>query len=224
MTRNGQTVAYIRVSTEDQNTARQQELADRADRVFEEKMSGVDIAHRPQLQEALAYLREGDTLIVWAIDRLTRSLPDLDRIINDLRSRGISVEFVSEGMKFPAGEEIDPFTEAQLYTVGVFAQLVRRMNSVNAREGIAIAKREKRYKGRKPKLTRDDLERLRDRAATGVAKAKIAREFGINRDTLYRALRGEYKSAEEWAEEIKASRKAKKDASTKRQANRNETD
>lgn len=216
MSRNGQTVAYIRVSTEDQNTARQLELAERADRVFEEKMSGVDIAHRPQLQAALAYLREGDTLIVWAIDRLTRSLPDLDRIINDLRNRGVSVEFVSEGMKFPAGEEIDPFTEAQLYTMGVFAQLVRRMNSANAKEGIAVAKKEKRYKGRKPKLSRADLEQLKDRASSGVAKAKLAREFGITRDLLYRALSGDYKTVEDWAEEVKAAAKAKKEAGRKR--------
>ena len=206
----GQTVAYIRVSTDDQNTERQWSLADGADRVFEEKQTAKDITGRPALQEALAYVRAGDTLLVWTVDRLTRSFADLERIVTDLRSRQVSIKFVSEGMNFPAGEEIDPWTEAQLFMLGVFAQLERRMKSVAAREGIAIAKKEKRYRGRKPSLSSADVLKLRDRAEAGVPKAKLAREFDISRDTVYRVLGGDYSTAEQWVEMTAALRNERK--------------
>lgn len=196
----GQTVAYIRVSTEDQNTARQQDIAATADKVFEEKKSGKNIDGRPALQEALAYVRTGDTLKVWSLDRLTRSLSDLDRIVKDLSSRGVTLELVSERMVFPGGEEIDPFSEVMLYQLGVFAQFERRIKSIASREGIAIAKADGRYKGRKPVLSNADVLKLRDRAAVGVPKAKLAREFDISRDTVYRVLSGDYTTAEQWVE------------------------
>lgn len=216
MSSKGQIVAYIRVSTIDQDTARQHELAERADEVYEEKESGEDIAGRPELQKALKYLRAGDTLIVWAVDRLTRSFVDLDRIIRELRGRGVSIEFVSEGMKFPAGQEIDPWTEAQLFMLGVFAQLERRIKSVASREGIAIAKKEKRYKGRKPALTNAEVLKLRDRVEAGVPKAKVAREMDISRMTLYRVLEGDYRTDEDWREAVKNEAQRKKDRSALR--------
>lgn len=207
----GQVVAYIRVSTEDQNTERQQTLAASADRVFEEKRSGKNIEGRPALQEALAYVRSGDTLRVWSLDRLTRSLSDLDRIVKDLSSRGVTLELVSERMVFPGGQDIDPFSEMMLYNLGIYAQFERRIKSAAAREGIAIAKDQGRYKGRKPVLTRADVLKLRDRAAVGVPKAKLAREFDISRDTVYRVLAGEYTTAEQW-EDITAALRGERKA------------
>jgi DNA invertase Pin-like site-specific DNA recombinase len=206
----GQVVAYIRVSTEDQSTERQQTLAASADRVFEEKRSGKNIEGRPALQEALAYVRSGDTLRVWSLDRLTRSLSDLDRIVKELRRREVTLDLVSERMTFPGGEDIDPFTEAMLYQLGIYAQFERRIKSAAAREGIAIAKDQGRYKGRKPVLARADVLKLRDRAAVGVPKAKLAREFDISRDTVYRVLAGEYTTAEEWDEMTAALRNERK--------------
>lgn len=206
----GQIVYYIRVSTEDQDTARQEEEAKSADRVFREKRSGKNIDGRPELQAALAYVRSGDTLKVWSLDRLARSLSDLDRIVKELSSRGVTLELVSEGMAFPGGQDIDPFSEMMLYNLGVYAQFERRIKSAAAREGVAIAKDQGRYKGRKPVLTRADVLKLRDRAAVGVAKAKLAREFDISRDTVYRVLAGEYTTAEEWDEMTAALRSERK--------------
>jgi DNA invertase Pin-like site-specific DNA recombinase len=199
-TRTGQRIVYIRVSTEDQDTARQQDMSKTADRVFEEQRSGKSVEGRPALQEALAYVRAGDTLVVWSLDRLTRSLSDLDRIVKDLTSRGVTLELLSEGMTFPGGEEIDPSSEAMLYLLGIFAQFERRIKSAASREGIAIAKEEGRFRGRKPVPTNADVQKLRDRADTGMPKAKLAREFDISRDTVYRALSGDYMTAERWIE------------------------
>lgn len=212
----GQTIYYIRVSTEDQDTARQEEESRSADRVFREKKSGKSIDGRPALQEALAYVRTGDTLKVWSLDRLTRSLSDLDRIVKDLSSRGVTLELVSERMVFPGGQDIDPFSEMMLYNLGVYAQFERRIKSAAAREGIAIAKEQGRYKGRKPVLSKADVLKIRDRAAAGVPKAKLAREFGVSRDTVYRVLSGTYTTAEKWDEMTDALRDARKNRNRSR--------
>ncbi|WP_446682083.1 recombinase family protein [Deinococcus wulumuqiensis] len=99
MTR-GQRVGYIRVSTTDQNTARQLDGVE-LDRIFEDKASGKD-AKRPKLQELLAYVREGDTVIVHSMDRLARNVDDLRRIVTELSGRGVRVEFRREGVTFGA--------------------------------------------------------------------------------------------------------------------------
>jgi DNA invertase Pin-like site-specific DNA recombinase len=93
-----------------------------ADRVFGEQRSGKSIEGRPALQEALAYVRAGDTLVVWSLDRLTRSLSDLDRIVKTLSSKGVTLELLSERMIFPGGEDIDPLAEVMLYNPGIYAQ------------------------------------------------------------------------------------------------------
>lgn len=212
----GQRVVYIRVSTEDQDSARQQSMAEGADRVFEEKQSGKDTEGRPELRAALEYVRDGDTLVAWSLDRLTRSLSDLDQMVKNLNSRGVTLELVSERMIFAGGEDINPFDEMMLYNLGIYAQFERRIKSYASREGIAIAKAEGRYKGRKPVLTNADVLKLRDRAATGVPKTKLAREFDISRDTVYRVLAGAYMTTEEWVEVTAQVRREKKANSARR--------
>ena len=95
--RNTKKVAYIRVSSVDQNPERQIESikAESPDKIFTDKCSGKD-TKRPQLEALLAYVREGDTVIVHSLDRLGRNLDDLRRVVTDLNSRGISVEFLKE--------------------------------------------------------------------------------------------------------------------------------
>ena len=91
----GQIVGYVRVSTTDQNTARQLEgIA--VDRTFTDRTSGKDTT-RPALREMLAYVREGDTVMVHSLDRLARNLDDLRRLVGDLTARGVRVSFVKEG-------------------------------------------------------------------------------------------------------------------------------
>ncbi|GAA5504518.1 DNA-invertase hin [Deinococcus xinjiangensis] len=184
MTR-GQRVGYIRVSSIDQNTARQLDGVE-LDRVFEDKASGKS-AKRPQLQELLAYVREGDTVVVHSMDRLARNVDDLRRIVTDLSGRGIRVEFQREGVIF-TGED-NPMNTLLLTMLGAVAEFLRAQNLENQREGIAKAKQAGKYKGRKRALTPEQIEEVRQRVAAGERKTVIARDLGINRDTLYQSLK-----------------------------------
>lgn len=182
----GQRVGYIRVSSTDQNTARQLDGVE-LDRIFEDKASGKD-AQRPKLQELLAYVREGDTVIVHSMDRLARNVDDLRRIVTELSGRGVRVEFQREGVSF-SGED-NPMNTLLLTMLGAVAEFLRAQNLENQREGIAKAKQAGKYKGRKRALTAEQVEQVRSRVAAGEKKTALARELGVNRDTLYEALKG----------------------------------
>lgn len=185
---NGQRVGYTRVSTIEQNDARQLEGIT-LDRVFSDKASGKD-ANRPQLEAALAFLREGDTLVVHSMDRLARNLDDLRRIVTSLTKRGVRVEFVKEHLTF-TGED-SPMANLLLSVMGAFAQFERELIKERQREGIALAKAKGDvYRGRVPSLSAEQAMRLRARAAAGEMKAKLAREFGISRASLYNYLHAE---------------------------------
>lgn len=205
----GQTVTYLRVSGEDQNLARQQELADRSDKVFPEKESGKEGGERPVLRECIDWVRAGDTVLVWSIDRLARSIVDLNSIVSELRAKGVAVHFEKEQMTFKPGEEADPYTEAMFNMLGTFAQFERRMIRQRQLEGIAVAKAAGKYKGQKPKLFAAQIVQLREMDAAGVPKAKIARDLGISRKTVYRALDPAYMSIEQWKESTGAAGKAR---------------
>src|SRR6266542_5733480 len=145
----GQRVGYIRVSTVDQNTERQLDgIA--LDKTFTDKASGKD-ANRPALQQALAYVREGDTLHVHSLDRLGRNVDDLRRIVGDLTSRGVVVVFVRNALTF--GAKDDPMGKLMLTMYGAFAEFERSLLRERQAEGIAIAQAKGVYKGRARKLT-----------------------------------------------------------------------
>jgi Site-specific recombinases, DNA invertase Pin homologs len=183
----GATVGYIRVSTQGQNPERQ--LAGMAlDKVFEDTCSGRD-TNRPQLAACLAFLREGDFLVVHSSDRLARSLEDLQRLVRDLTNRGVSVRFVKEGLTFTA-EEPNPMQTLMFQMVGAFAQFERALIRERQREGIARAKQEGRHLGRARSLSEKDAAILRERAASGESKISLAAAFGISRQSVYRYLRG----------------------------------
>lgn len=148
-----QRIGYIRVSTEEQNTERQLDGVS-LDRVFTDKASG-GTAHRPALEELLAYIREGDTLIVHSMDRLARNLDDLRRIVGDLTSRGVRIEFVKEGLAFTGDDS--PMATLLLSVMGAFAEFERALIRERQREGIAIAKQKGVYKGRKRSLTGEQV-------------------------------------------------------------------
>jgi len=178
----GQQVGYLRVSSLDQNEIRQLEgLA--LDRTFTDKASGKD-AKRPQLEAMLNFVREGDRVYCHSMDRLARNLDDLRRIVLGLTERGVHIVFVKENLTF-TGED-SPMSNLLLSVMGAFAQFERELIRERQREGIAIAKREGKYRGRKPSLTPARAAELRRRVADGGSKAALAREFGISRDTLYR--------------------------------------
>src|SRR3954452_18893207 len=180
-------VGYIRVSTVDQNTARQLDgIA--VERVFTDKASGKDTA-RPKLDELLAFVRDGDTVMVHSMDRLARNLDDLRRLVRILTGKGVRVEFVKEQLTF-TGED-SPMASLLLSVMGAFAEFERALILERQREGIAAAKQRGAYTGRKPALTGEQARQLRQRAAAGERKSALAKEYGISRETVYSYLKVE---------------------------------
>ena len=177
----GHRIGYVRVSTVDQNTARQLEGVD-VERTFTDKASGKDVK-RPQLEAMLAFVREGDTILCHSMDRMARNLDDLRRIVLGLTQRGIHVQFVKESLTF-TGED-SPMANLLLSVMGAFAQFERELIKERQREGIAIAKKAGAYKGRKRSLTLAKADELRRRVALGEKRTAIARELGISRFTTY---------------------------------------
>lgn len=177
----GQRVGYIRVSSLDQNTARQLNGV-QLDQVFTEHASGKD-THRPQLLALIKHVRDGDTVVVHSLDRLGRSLTDLRTLVGDFTARGVRVEFVKESLTFCGGDS--PMQTLLLSMLGSVAEFERALIHERQLEGIALAKAAGRYAGGKPKLSRERAAELRERVAAGEPKAGLAREFGITRQTLY---------------------------------------
>lgn len=183
----GQLVAYIRVSTVDQNTERQlQDSGCTFDEQFVDKASAKD-TKRPQLEACLRHLRRGDTLHVHSIDRLARNLMDLQGIVQDLTGRGIVVVFHKEGLTFNG--EGDAMGKLMLQMMGAFAEFERSLIRERQREGIAAAKKAGKRLGRPAKLTEAQAREIRQRAAAGQAKAALAHEYNVNRQTIYNVLK-----------------------------------
>ena len=181
----GHRIGYIRVSTLDQNTERQLDGIE-LDRTFTDKASGKDM-QRPQLQAALHYAREGDTLIVHSMDRLARNAEDLLRLVRELTGRGVTVEFTKNHLTFSG--KADPMAKLMMTMLAAFGEFERDLIRERQREGIAIAKAKGVYKGRKKALTSEQATELVECARSGMPKAELARSYGISRETLYQYLR-----------------------------------
>jgi len=181
----GQRIGYVRVSSFDQNPDRQLEQV-QVDKVFTDKASGKDTL-RPQLDTLLTFVREGDTVVVHSMDRLARNLDDLRRLVQKLTKRGVRIEFVKECLTF-TGED-SPMANLMLSVMGAFAEFERALIRERQREGIALAKQRGAYRGRKKALSPERAAELRQRADAGEQKSKLAREFGVSRETLYQYLR-----------------------------------
>lgn len=177
-------VGYRRVSTVDQNLDRQD--LGQVDKVFEEKLSGKSAKDRPALQAMLDYIREGDSVVVYSIDRLARDLRDLQDIIQHVNDKGASIAFLSEGLSFSADKD-DAFARLQLQMMGAFAEFERNIIRKRQAEGIAKAKAKGVYKGRKPTIDRDQVHALK---AEGLSTYKIADHMGISRMSVHRILNG----------------------------------
>lgn len=157
------------------------------DRTFTDKASGKD-TERPQLQAMLAHVRAGDHVYVHSMDRLARSLRDLDDLVKGLTGRGVAVTFSKQGMTFTGDD--GPMDTLMLQLLGAVGQFERELIKERQREGIAIAKTKGVYKGRKPSLDDDDKARAREMVARGTPKAQVAEALGVSRSTLYAALAG----------------------------------
>lgn len=181
----GHQVGYVRVSSVDQNPERQLENVG-LDRVFTDKVSGKD-TQRPQLQELISFVRDGDTVVVHSMDRLARNLDDLRRIVSMLTGRGVRIKFVKEDLTF-TGED-SAMQTLMLSVMGAFAEFERALIRERQREGIQIAKQNGVYRGRKKSLSAADVVVLHQKLQAGESKAQVARDLGISRETLYKYLK-----------------------------------
>ncbi len=180
-----QHIGYIRVSTVDQNTDRQLDSI-YLDKTFKEKLSGKD-TKRPQLQECLGYLREGDTLHVHSMDRLARNLMDLQNMVETLTGKGILVQFHKENLVF--SNDTTAMSKLMLQIMGAVAEFERSLIKERQREGIAKAKEAGKHMGRKPSLTDLQVQQANRLINEGIPKTEVAGRFGISRQSLYRNLK-----------------------------------
>jgi DNA invertase Pin-like site-specific DNA recombinase len=181
-------VGYVRVSSFDQNPDRQREQLNQAEvhRTFIDKVSGKTL-QRPELDGLLAFVRDGDTVVVASMDRLARNLDDLRRLVQQLTGRGVKVEFLKEHLTFTGDDS--PMAQLLLSVMGAFAEFERALIRERQREGIALAKGRGAYRGRKPTLSPAQVAQLQERAHSGEAKSHLALEFGVSRETLYQYLK-----------------------------------
>ena len=174
---------YARVSTADQDLAIQEERLRAAGCavVRAEKRSGADRAGRTELRLLLDFLHPGDTLVVTRIDRLARSVRDLQDIVHELKAKGAALKATEQ--------PIDTGTaagKAFLDMLGVFAEFETNLRRERQLEGIKAAKAKGVYKGRKPSIDVAEVRRLRE--AEGLGPSAIARRLGIGRASVYRVL------------------------------------
>jgi len=181
----GKKIGYIRVSSLDQNFERQLEGV-KLDKCFIEKASGKDTA-RPQLEAMLNYARDGDVIIIHSMDRLARNLDDLRKLVKQLTSQKVKIKFIKENLIF-TGED-GAMSNLLLSVMGAFAEFERSLIRERQREGISIAKKKGLYKGRKPSLSKEQIEELKIRVQNGDRKSDIAKDLKISRETLYQYLR-----------------------------------
>ena len=182
----GQIVAYVRVSSVDQNTDRQTFDGVQVDKTFTDKCSG-GTRNRPALTEMLDYVREGDTIVCYSICRLARDLGDLMHLVQTLTARGVGVRFMKEGLTF-TGED-NPMQDLMMQIFGAVAQFERSLIRERQKEGQIAARVKGKVPGRKKSLSPEQVTELKARVAANEPKAKIARDLGISRETLYSYLK-----------------------------------
>ena len=181
-------IGYARVSTEDQNLARQLEELDKLKliKVFTDKSSGKD-TNREGFQQMMDYVREGDELYVLSMDRLARSTVALLTVTQTLKDKGVSVHFLKENVHIvPHGNE-SAISDLLLTMLGAVAQFERSLIRERQAQGIALAKKRGAYKGRKP-TSPAVIAKAQSMIIEGIPKSKIARKLGVSRKTLYKYI------------------------------------
>jgi DNA invertase Pin-like site-specific DNA recombinase len=179
-------VGYARTSTVEQEAGFEAQIVELkkagCEEIFREQVSSVDVVAREQLAAALKFVRKGDTLIVTKLDRLARNVAHLFEIVAELNKKSAALRILD--LNIDTGTATG---ELMLTIIGGIAQFERKIMLERQREGIAKAKGEGKYKGRKPKLfaKADEVRALRQ---SGVGATEIAKRLGIGRKTVYRLL------------------------------------
>ncbi len=180
-------IGYARVSTENQHVDLQKDALRKAgcERVFEDIISGAK-TERQGLDAALAYLREGDTLLVWKLDRLGRSMVHLVNTVQGLAARGVGLKVLTG-----QGAAIDTTTAPGKLVFGIFAALAefeRDLIRERTKAGLTAAAARGRKGGRKPVVTADKLQRAREHIANGLNVREAATRLKVSKTALYAAL------------------------------------
>ena len=173
---------YARVSSTDQDLTIQREALERAGcaLVREEKVTGTKLEGRNELRTLLDFMRPGDMLVVTRIDRMARSLVDLEMIVRELEAKGIALKAIEQPV-----DTSTPAGRAFLQMLGVFAQFETALRKERQMEGIAKAKAQGVYKGRKATI---DPAAIKELLASGLGPSEIAKQLKISRMTVYRSL------------------------------------
>lgn len=177
-------IGYARTSTTDQNLAGQIAALKAAgcEVIREEQKSGSTLEGRPQLNTILDFIHAGETLVVTRIDRLARSLRDLQMIVDKLKTKGAHLSATEQ--------PVDTSTaagKAFFDMLGVFAEFEINLRRERQAEGIVAAKKRGIYKGRPPKIDRDAIQQ---RLKQGQGPTQIARDLGVSRGTVYQVRKG----------------------------------
>jgi DNA invertase Pin-like site-specific DNA recombinase len=176
-------IGYARVSTDDQTLDLQRDALKQAKcrQIYEEHASGKN-ANRPELDACIKSLREGDTLVVWRLDRLGRSLADLIRLTNELQSRGIELESLTEKI-----ETASPTGKLVFHVFGALSEFERNLIRERTMAGLKAARARGRKGGRPRKLQAKEIKTIRALLKTAeISVQDVAARFGVSRSTLYR--------------------------------------
>lgn len=182
----GTIVAYIRVSSIQQNLAAQRTAVREAgaEKVFEEKKSGAD-ADRLKLKDCLEYVREGDTLVVTKADRIARSSRHLFNLLHELTAKGVSVRFLDQ----PQLNTDDKYGKFMLTVLAGVAELERELIRERQAAGIADAKRRGVRFGRRPKINEKVAKVVKKLRHEGLSVPEIGNQLGLKRSSIYNALK-----------------------------------
>lgn len=189
----GKKIAYIRVSSEGQNTSRQDQQIEElcVDKVFTEKVSGRNIQDRPQFQLMLEYAREDDIIYCADLSRWGRSLIDIKTTVTSLTKRGVTVTFLKENLTFSGND--DPMSNLLLGILSSLSEWERAVIKSRQMEGVKIAQEKGIYKekcGRKPKLSEEQIKEVKRRVESGEKRSDVALAFGVSRQTVYNLVGG----------------------------------
>jgi DNA invertase Pin-like site-specific DNA recombinase len=176
-------IGYARVSTEQQNLAMQIDaLTKVCDQIFEEKESGAR-RDRPQLKKALETLQPGDSLVVYKLDRLGRSVKDLIDIVNDLKERGIAFRSLNESI-----DTASAAGKCFFHVIAAISEMERDLIRERTKAGLESARRQGKFGGRPEKFKSEQISLAKELDEQGKPRADIAKSLGMSRATLYRLL------------------------------------
>jgi DNA invertase Pin-like site-specific DNA recombinase len=175
-------IGYARVSTQDQNLELQREALTLAGctRLYEDQVSGTR-AERPGLAKALEIVREGDTLVVWKLNRLGCSVKQLVDLVGELRQQGVQFRSLTDAI-----DTGTPSGRFFFHVMASLAEMERELTVERTRAGLEVAKQLGRKGGRKPKMTASKIESAKKLLASGVPPKDVAKNLGVSIPTLYR--------------------------------------